>query len=57
MTAEKELYEIEEGFWLKGQEHFLDHVDERCLLAFPQMGEMHGVHSRAEVAATAGLNR
>ena len=53
MTAEKELYEIEEGFWLKGQEHFLDHVDERCLLAFPQMGETHGVHARAEVAARA----
>ncbi len=53
MTLGNELYEIEEGFWLKGKEHFIDHVDEQCLLAFPQMGEMHGVHSRAEVAATA----
>ena len=53
MTVGSELYQIEEGFWLKGKEHFLDHVDEQCLLAFPQTGEMHGVHSRAEVAATA----
>ena len=53
MTVGRELYQIEEGFWLKGKEHFLDHVDEQCLLAFPQTGEMHGVHSRAEVAATA----
>lgn len=48
-----ELYRIEEGFWLKGKEHFLRHIDEKCLLAFPQAGEMHGVRSRAEVAATA----
>jgi hypothetical protein len=53
MPVGKELYQIEEGFWIKGKDHFLAHVDERCLLAFPQMGEMHGVHSRAEVAATA----
>ncbi len=53
MSLEKELFEIEEGFWLKGEEHFLAHVDSQCLLAFPQMGEMHGVHSRERVAATA----
>jgi hypothetical protein len=53
MTLGTELYRIEEGFWIKGKDHFLAQVDERCLLAFPQMGEMHGVHSRAEVAATA----
>ena len=53
MTVGRDLYQIEEGFWLKGKEHFIDHVDEQCLLAFPQTGEMHGVHSRAEVAATA----
>ena len=53
MTAGKDLYQIEEGFWLEGKEHFLEHVGEQCLLVFPQMGEMHGVHSRAEVAATA----
>lgn len=56
MTAETELrdalFAIEEGFWLGGKEHFLEHVDERCMLAFPQMGEMHGVRSRDEVAAT-----
>jgi hypothetical protein len=48
-----ELFGIEEGFWLKGQDYFLEHVDEQCLLAFPQGGEMHGVHSREDVAATA----
>jgi hypothetical protein len=50
---EHQLFAIEEGFWLKGEEHFLAHVDERCLLVFPQMGEMHGVHPREVVAATA----
>lgn len=52
MTLDKELYDIEQGFWLEGKEHFLDHVDNRCLLAFPQAGEMHGVYSRVAVAAT-----
>ena len=55
MSLEEDLYAIEEGFWLRGQDHFLAHVDDTCLLAFPQMGEMHGVHSREEVAATATM--
>ena len=53
MALEAELYDIEQGFWLDGKEHFLKHVDAQCLLAFPKAGEMHGVHSREEVAATA----
>lgn len=53
MTLEKELFEIEQGFWLEGEQHFLDHLDDKCLLVFPQGGEMHGVYSRADVAATA----
>lgn len=53
MSLVESLYSVEEGFWLKGSEYFLEHVDEKCLLAFPQMGEMHGVRSRDEVAATA----
>lgn len=53
MTLKDQLYTIEEGFWLAGEDHFLTHVDEQCLLVFPQAGEMHGVHSRADVAATA----
>jgi hypothetical protein len=56
MTIEKELYDIERGFWLEGKEHFLNHVDDQCLLAFPQAGEMHGVYSREEVAATATVS-
>jgi hypothetical protein len=52
-ALEDKLFAIEEGFWLKGEDYFLEHVDERCLLAFPQMREMHGVHSREAVAATA----
>ena len=55
MSLEEDLYAIEEGFWLRGQDHFVAHVDDKCLLAFPLMGEMHGVHSRAEVAATATM--
>ncbi len=52
-TLQDELFEIEDGFWLKGRDHFLEHLDRQCLLAFPQMGEMHGDFSREDVAATA----
>ncbi len=50
-----DLFDIERGFWLEGEEYFLRHVDEKCLLAVPQMGEMHGVKSREEIAATATM--
>lgn len=53
MASKEELAGIERGFWLSGKDHFLAHLDERCLLAFPQAGEMHGIKSREEVAATA----
>jgi PAS domain-containing protein len=53
MPLELDLFRIEEGFWLAGREHFLANLDERCILAFPQAAEMHGVRSREEVAATA----
>ena len=53
MALEDDLFRIEQGFWLSGRDHFLAHLDAKCLLAFPQMGEMHGVHTREEVAATA----
>lgn len=51
-----ELFAIEQGFWLKGRDHFLEHLDRDCLLAFPQMGQMHGVKSRDEIASTAATN-
>ena len=53
MALEDDLYRIEEGFWLAGEDHFRAHLDEQCLLVFPQAGEMHGIYSREEVAATA----
>lgn len=53
MVQKDELFDIEKGFWLSGKEHFLEHLDTECLLAFPQMDEMHGVFSRERVAATA----
>jgi len=53
MALEDDLFRIEQGFWLAGKEHFLEHLDDKCLLAFPQAGEMHGIHSREDVAATA----
>lgn len=53
MNLKTDLYHIEEGFWLQGPEHYLEHLDQRCLLVFPQTGEMHGVADRMEVAATA----
>jgi hypothetical protein len=51
----EELFAIEQGFWLEGRDYFLDHLDDECLLAFPQQGEMHGVYSRDEIAASASL--
>ena len=53
MALQDELFAIEEGFWLEGEEHFRRHIDARCLLAFPQAGEMHGIHSAEQVADTA----
>lgn len=53
MSLEKQLFEIESGFWSQGADYFAAHLAERCLLAFPQSGEMHGLFSRDEVAATA----
>jgi hypothetical protein len=53
MALEDDLFAIEQGFWLDGQAYFQEHLDTRCLLAFPQAGEMHGVQSRETVAATA----
>lgn len=55
MELEEELFELEKGFWMNGKDHFLAQLDEECLLAFPQMGEMHGVHSRETIAATATM--
>ena len=53
MTLESELFAIEEGFWLAGEAHFREHLDEKCLLVFPQTGEMHGAFAREVIAATA----
>lgn len=53
MGLEQDLFTIEQGFWLSGKEHFSAHIDEKCMLAFPQAGELHGVRTRDEVAATA----
>ena len=53
MSLEDELFEIEQGFWLAGRDHFLEHVDAKCMLAFPQSGEMHGIFPRERVASTA----
>lgn len=53
MPVEDDLFAIEEGFWLSGEAHFLEHLSRECLLVFPQMGEMHGVFPRERVAATA----
>lgn len=53
MDLEQELFEIEQGFWISGKEHFSANLDDRCILVFPQAGELHGVKTRDEVAATA----
>ncbi|MGE0422381.1 MAG: hypothetical protein AB7O88_08960 [Reyranellaceae bacterium] len=53
MSPEEQLFRIERMFWYGGQDAFLQNLDARCLLAFPQAGQMHGVYSRDEVARTA----
>ena len=53
MGLESDIFSIEQGFWLSGKEHFLENLDERCILAFPQAGQMHGVMEREQVAETA----
>lgn len=53
MDLERDLFKIEEKFWLGGEEEFRAHLAERCLLVFPQGGEMHGIFAREEVAKTA----
>lgn len=53
MTLEDQLFDLEAGFWLRGEDYFREHLSDMCLLAFPQSGEMHGVFSRERVAATA----
>jgi hypothetical protein len=53
MSLEDDLFRIEEGFWVAGEDHFSRHVDDRCLLAFPQAGQMHGLYSREQIAKSA----
>jgi hypothetical protein len=55
MSLQDELFAIEEGFWLSGEDHFREHLDDECLLAFPQMEEMHGVFLLESVAASASM--
>ncbi len=50
MASEKELLEIEKGFWTLGETYFKTHADRECLVAFPEMAM---AMSNAELAATA----
>jgi hypothetical protein len=53
VNFEDQLFQIEQEFWTGGKEEFLANLDERCLLAFPQAGQMHGVFSKGDIAETA----
>jgi hypothetical protein len=50
MALQDELIAIDTGFWTGGEDHFLAHLDESCMLVFAQM---RGLYSRAQVAASA----
>lgn len=50
MASEKELLEIEKGFWTLGEAYFKAHADRECLVAFPGMAK---AMSNADLAATA----
>jgi hypothetical protein len=50
MGIKDDIVRIERGFWIGGEDYFRDHLDEYCMIAFPQMA---GTYARDEVAATA----
>jgi hypothetical protein len=50
MTLEEQLFEIERGFWDKGEPHFRAHMDDVCLISFADMAE---VKRNEEIAAMA----
>jgi hypothetical protein len=49
-ASEKELLELEKGFWTLGEAYFKAHADKECLVAFPGMAK---AMSNADLAATA----
>lgn len=50
LASEKELLEIEKGFWTLGEAYFKANADKECLVAFPEMAQ---AMNNAELAATA----
>ena len=54
MSLEQELLALEKQFWTAGPEFYRRHVDEQCLLAFP---ELAGVMSRESVVGTVKEDR
>lgn len=50
MASEKELLEIEKGFWTLGEAYYKAHADKECLVAFPEMAR---TMSNPDLAATA----
>ena len=49
MSLEEQLFEIERGCWVEGPEYCAAQLGERCLLSFPQSGEMYGLFSLGEI--------
>src|SRR5690606_37119381 len=50
MASEKELLEIEKGFWTLGEAYFKAHADRECLVGVAGMAQ---AMSNADLAATA----
>jgi hypothetical protein len=50
MASEKELLEIEKGFWTLGEAYYKAHADKECLVAFPGMAR---AMSNIDLAVTA----
>ena len=51
MDIDKDLLELEKGFWTGGPDHYRKHLDETCLVVF---SEMAGVMGREEIASMVG---
>jgi hypothetical protein len=54
MSLESDLLKIEDNFWTGGPEAYRQHVDQQCLVAFP---EMAGVVPGEDIAKSAESGR
>lgn len=55
MALIDDIFALEKGFWLAGEDHFRVHLDSECLMILPQAGQMQGIFARDYIAASASF--